>query len=203
MLLSIASASIIRSRLASLAQLNPWTWVAVINVVQTVGALIAIRSFGLKFSDVALPIIFLFLGAAAGIVFRSQDRWKSPGTWKWWTPAITYGFFIFFLSSRSYPDALPSFDTKWLHPIEYLTLALFLSLAWHPFRRSKGTFVFILCVLISGILFAVSDEFHQSFIPGRTAALSDVLIDSVGLAFGCGLFLFAGFVRERYAKTKR
>ena len=30
-------------------------------------------------------------------------------------------------------------------------------------------------------LYAVSDEFHQSFVPGRSASIRDVLIDTIGI----------------------
>ncbi|KPU42835.1 VanZ like family protein [Oxobacter pfennigii] len=41
-----------------------------------------------------------------------------------------------------------------------------------------------LITLCSGVLYAASDEIHQYFVSGRTAALKDVLIDSLGLAAG-------------------
>ena len=31
------------------------------------------------------------------------------------------------------------------------------------------------------VLYAASDEFHQSFVPGRSAVASDVLVDSCGV----------------------
>ena len=34
------------------------------------------------------------------------------------------------------------------------------------------------------LLFAVLDEWHQSFVPGRVAALGDVLADAGGIALG-------------------
>ena len=34
------------------------------------------------------------------------------------------------------------------------------------------------------LLYAVSDEFHQGFTPGRTPAVSDVLLDGAGAAAG-------------------
>ena len=37
---------------------------------------------------------------------------------------------------------------------------------------------------IIGAFYAVSDEFHQSFIPGRSGELRDVLIDSSGVLLG-------------------
>jgi len=37
------------------------------------------------------------------------------------------------------------------------------------------------------VLYAATDEFHQSFTPGRTPAVTDVMIDSFGAAIGVGL----------------
>ena len=42
----------------------------------------------------------------------------------------------------------------------------------------------------SGILYAITDEVHQYFVPGRTALVSDVIIDSMGVL--CGILLIAG-----------
>ena len=50
-------------------------------------------------------------------------------------------------------------------------------------RGWKGDVITICCVL----LFAMSDEFHQSFVPGRGASLIDVGIDLLGGVIGCGL----------------
>ena len=32
-----------------------------------------------------------------------------------------------------------------------------------------------------GLVYAISDEFHQTFIPGRSGELRDVLIDTTGV----------------------
>lgn len=42
---------------------------------------------------------------------------------------------------------------------------------------------------IIGSLYAASDEIHQLFIPGRAGRISDVLIDSLGVLIGCGVFI--------------
>ncbi len=39
------------------------------------------------------------------------------------------------------------------------------------------------------ILYAVSDEVHQLYVPGRGAQVKDVLIDSAGSMVGIGLYL--------------
>ena len=47
-------------------------------------------------------------------------------------------------------------------------------LIFHPFYGS----------LLIGISFAILDEFHQSFVPGRHMSSTDVLFDSLGIVFG-------------------
>lgn len=46
------------------------------------------------------------------------------------------------------------------------------------------------------VLYSATDEFHQSFVPGRHPAVTDVMID----AFGAALALF---LASRYYKQKR
>jgi len=45
------------------------------------------------------------------------------------------------------------------------------------------------------VIFSTTDEFHQSFVPGRHPAATDVMID----AFGAALALF---IANRYYKQK-
>ncbi len=42
---------------------------------------------------------------------------------------------------------------------------------------------------ILGILYAISDEIHQSFTPGRGPKITDVFIDSFGILFGITVIL--------------
>ncbi len=39
----------------------------------------------------------------------------------------------------------------------------------------------ILVAILISIAYAASDEWHQSFVPGRSACIEDVLLDSVGI----------------------
>ena len=43
--------------------------------------------------------------------------------------------------------------------------------------------------IILGILYAISDEIHQSFIPGRGPKITDVFIDSLGVFLGTTVIL--------------
>ena len=76
------------------------------------------------------------------------------------------------------------------HIFEYVLLAMLL---WRALRdgtnlRIGMSFVFAAVWLTCGV-FAVSDEFHQSFMPSRTAASSDVLIDICGATIGLAICL--------------
>ena len=71
------------------------------------------------------------------------------------------------------------------HFTEYLILAIFF-LRTRKGRGSSGRSA--LYALLFVFLYASSDEFHQSFIPGRGPAFSDVLIDTAGGLTGIILF---------------
>ena len=45
-------------------------------------------------------------------------------------------------------------------------------------------------------IFACIDEYHQTFIPGRSGQFSDVLIDMIGVIFACILFRIYNIKRE-------
>jgi VanZ family protein len=79
---------------------------------------------------------------------------------------------------------------KTAHFFEYglLALAFYHSLKG-PWRICQPTIAQKAWVLAT--LYAVTDEFHQWFIPTRTATPRDVVIDSIGAAAGLGaLYLF-------------
>lgn len=57
--------------------------------------------------------------------------------------------------------------------------------------RSK---YFLIAVAVC-VVYAVSDEIHQLFVPGRGAQVTDVMIDSVGSVFGIGLYLLFSYRR--------
>lgn len=68
---------------------------------------------------------------------------------------------------------------KLAHYFEYAVLGLFLYLTFYNFMNKK-IIVFPLALGV-GILYAISDEIHQSFIGGRSPMVWDVVIDSCGI----------------------
>ena len=54
-----------------------------------------------------------------------------------------------------------------------------------------------------GTAYAVTDEFHQSFVPGRSCELRDVVIDSCGVLTGVLAALLAEWIRAQREEERR
>ena len=102
---------------------------------------------------------------------------------KLWLPVFSWTAVIFFFSGV--PDLKSGLEYDFIlrkiaHITEYFILVFLL------YRAFKGSFamdvsrIFIYPALLS-FLYAVSDEIHQSFVPGRDCSIRDVLIDSIGI----------------------
>ena len=111
-----------------------------------------------------------------------------------WLPALLVMAAIFVFSSIP-SDEMPRFDwadllvKKGGHMAGYGLLALSY---WHGLRwdARRGWLAWLLAVL-----YAATDEFHQSFTPGRQPSLVDVLVfDALGAAVALWL---AGLWRKR------
>ena len=125
-----------------------------------------------------------------------------------WLPPVLWASLIFFFSSLpvNAPGALFNlFDfifKKTLHVIEYAILAflvfraLFQTFDHQNFTKYQAT-TFVIC-----LTYAISDEFHQSFVPGRTATIRDVIIDTIGI--GLALYLIKMLKdTKRFKKVKK
>jgi len=104
-----------------------------------------------------------------------------------WGPFVGALAMIFWLSSLSdVPGAQYTWD-KFLHAVGYAGLGVLALRAFHggfkPLRLAPT-----LCAGIAVILWAISDEFHQSFVPGRDATAGDVVADAVGFPIAVALF---------------
>lgn len=94
----------------------------------------------------------------------------------------------------SVQGALSCLVRKAGHFTEYLILAIFF-LRTRKGRGSSGRSA--LYALLFVFLYASSDEFHQSFIPGRGPAFTDVLIDTAGGLTGIILFEWRQSILEK------
>ena len=88
--------------------------------------------------------------------------------------------------AKSNASKLDFMVRKNAHAFEYIVLAVLVSASFFAFDK-KGK-QYLIYILFSCLFFAVTDEFHQSFVPGRTSLVSDVLIDFCGSLIGICLF---------------
>jgi len=72
------------------------------------------------------------------------------------------------------------------HAFEYFILAILVSGVLFEFNV-KGAKALI-CIMFVCLFYAVTDEFHQMFVPGRSSLVSDVLIDFLGSLIGIFTF---------------
>jgi VanZ family protein len=95
-----------------------------------------------------------------------------------WLPVVAWAALIFVLSAQ--PDlstGLGAWDTilrKLAHLVEFAVLGGLL-------LRAIGARI---PALTAGVAYAVSDEIHQTFVPGRQGSALDVLVDAAGVAVG-------------------
>jgi VanZ family protein len=110
----------------------------------------------------------------------------------YWLPTILWMAFIFGFSAQ---PSLHASSVSWqdflikksAHVTEYFILGLFLNFSLKNSTKLSLRQRLLLLIII-GLVYAVSDEFHQTFIAGREGRIRDVLIDSLGV-FGSAKFL--------------
>ena len=107
---------------------------------------------------------------------------------RYWLPPLLYAALIFFLSSlpgKEYPYPFFSAD-KLVHVVEYAILGYLVARAFgYGLHEKKSLFVRSLAVCI---LYGISDEFHQWFVPNRVVSAMDILADCAGSVLGIGIY---------------
>jgi len=110
-------------------------------------------------------------------------------------PLILYAALIFGVSSipkLPTPDIGITFIDKIAHFLEY---AVFIILALRAFVQppiaAKGYRLYLIGML-AALVYAVADEYHQSYVPGRTADWYDVVADSLGIWCGAMGYMLMG-----------
>lgn len=100
---------------------------------------------------------------------------------------------IFFLSHQPGDaidlSSIPDLD-KVAHFCVYGLLAASVVLAHSSYSRKRAPWRIYLATLAVCLLFGISDEYHQSFIPGRLVSGSDVLADMAGVVTAVSGWLY-------------
>ena len=161
-----------------------------------------------------LILVILWMGTI--FFFSSETAEESSSL----SGSVTEGLARFFFSSWFRPEnaaqlrermgKLEYLIRKGAHFTEYLVLGGLLALFFSTIRMKYSLRIVI--STLTGILYAVSDEFHQSFVDGRAMQGFDILVDSLGVLTGALIFsgisamIIVSFARkrkERDAKLQR
>jgi len=100
-----------------------------------------------------------------------------------WLPVLVWGTVIFAFSSRpSTPTSQIFWEDFILKKMAHVTIfGIFCSLVYRALKKSlsKQKYMEYLSIALT-FLYGVTDEIHQSFVPGRDSTLRDMLIDTFG-----------------------
>jgi VanZ family protein len=135
----------------------------------------------------------IFLGSTDMLSAEHTSRFLVPFL-RWIDPQISFAAL----------NAIEFGIRKLGHLTEYAILAMLL---WRALRsgtrwQMKMSILFLIAWVACAI-FAASDEFHQSFVPSRTASLNDVMIDICGAFVGLAVcWTFARRNRAYQASIK-
>jgi VanZ family protein len=103
-----------------------------------------------------------------------------------WALVVLWMGVIFFFSSQP-QSALnfgqPAFVGKLAHVTEYAILGWLIV-------RARGDRRAWWRAWLMAVVYSLTDEFHQSFVPGRHPLVTDVMIDSLGTAIGLATSTF-------------
>lgn len=98
-----------------------------------------------------------------------------------WTPVVAYLAFIYLVSAQESVPGAAMFSDKLLHVVGYAPLALFAMRAFHGGIQAPRTGPTVAAGALVAA-WAISDEIHQSFVPGRSSEVLDVVADIAGFA---------------------
>lgn len=89
-------------------------------------------------------------------------------------------------------DSLTTIVRKCGHAFEYFVLGVLLLNMLRQFwpAKRKGEWVrYWYLAVVGASIYAVTDEVHQAFVPGRSCELRDIIIDTVAAGMGVGMVM--------------
>lgn len=117
-----------------------------------------------------------------------------------WGPALLWMAGTFYASHQSavgIPLGAPDYVA---HGVAYAVLGGLYVRALAAGRLSNMRWSLVPLAVLLGALYGLSDEFHQSFIPGRHASVSDLVADTLGALAGACLAATVGTALTRSSR---
>jgi len=113
------------------------------------------------------------------IDLNQADLNQSVVAYVWLLLLCCYCGLIYWLSSQSHvpvPDVFDSQD-KLIHASAYAGMAF---LFWQTWQRRLPRYWLAWMTVLFCSMYGISDEWHQSFVPGRDASVFDWMADTLG-----------------------
>ena len=119
-------------------------------------------------------------------------------------PAIGWAVLIFVASSipnASLPPIGIEYEDKWIHLLIYGVFGFLVARSFFIQAKSRWMWqYFWLFSIAIGVVYGITDEFHQRFVPGRYPEILDAVADAVGSILGVMIFLLISKKRWRGKK---
>lgn len=160
----------------------------------------------IKINILRIILIVLLIGTFGLIFgFSSQDAKESSGVSRKVTETITKGIKSIQEKPKDEKERIISRIEHIIRKIAHFSIyAVVGALLMALFKTYKLKEInSISYSLILGTIYAISDEIHQCFIPGRGPQVTDVIIDSIGVLFGILLLIFVIKIFEKKKITKK
>ena len=151
-------------------------------------------------------IICLLMLFTSIFAFSNQNKEKSAGLSRKVTYAITDNIKSIQKMEKQQKenllDKIEHFIRKMAHFTLYTLVGILTMLLMDTYNLKKSKKIGISFFI--GVLYAISDEIHQSFVPGRGAMIQDVVLDSSGVIFGILICIgIIAIVKKIFIKIKK
>jgi VanZ family protein len=132
---------------------------------------------GIRFIKKWLPVLLW----AAVIFFFSTEHFSAPQSSRILGPLLHW---LFPWIAPEQVSFIQFAVRKLGHWLEYFILAVLLYRALYDDSGGRSSVRPAALTIIFTLVWAATDEFHQSWVPSRTASIVDVMIDGFGGLFG-------------------
>lgn len=113
-----------------------------------------------------------------------------------WLPVFAWASFIFYLSAQPNLHIVP--DNLWDYILRKMAHMFVFAVLYLLLVRALGK-KHLAFAFLGTLLYAISDEIHQSFVPARHASPEDILFDTTGILVA---FIVWKYEANRHDKPK-
>lgn len=92
---------------------------------------------------------------------------------------------------------------KCAHATEYAVLAILIIFTINAYATKNYSMKKILLVILICFIYSLTDEYHQSFVPGRTSLFTDCLVDTTGSIIACIIYTTIKKIKEKIHDSKK